>query len=274
MTSVPRWTGAFTAQTSRILYFHAWNIVCFADGLMHRFVSLAAISALVLLPGCAAEPDSDPVAESTTADDPETEGEESSGTQGPQSDESGTEGAGSDTTTTGEPEVYEGAQCFELSAFETELGDEAITLVDTCDTPAPCSGLGMHCPDEGEHVNCDVESGVLSDVEEADTLTCLLMTLASGEDARVGWGYTEAAFPGYARRSHQVWIVNGRWFHATEHSVDLSGWFGGFHEVEPLTDESLEACLAAEADADRTACLANPRTRSIGEVYPPEDGFE
>ena len=240
---------------------------------MQRFVWLAAMSASSILSACAPTVDDDAVAAGTTTDGPELESEGSSGVEGSQSGDASSGGADSDETASGE---YEGAECFELTTVETEYGYDALELVDTCETPTACSMVNLVCPEDGEDVDCDVATGVLSDEyeDEAEDLTCVLNALASGQDARLVWGYTEARNLGWANRIHELWIVDGRWFHATLIFVDLSGYFGGFHEVEPLTSERVEACLAAEVEASRLACLVDPRTRSIAEIYSPEEGFE
>jgi len=180
----------------------------------------------------------------------------------------GSDSGDSDSGESTGSEGYEGAECFELSISDTEYGDEYWRVVDTCNTLEPCARLSIDCSGDGEEIDCDVEGGVLAEPAEAEVLTCVLETLAGGDDALVEWSYTDATLPGYARRSHELWVIDGRWFHASESFVDLSGAFEGFREVEPLTTESLQACLAAEDEPSRLACLADPATRAIGEVFP------
>lgn len=223
--------------------------------------SVALLSTLFVSVACDPAVDDEPLAGGTSTGELGTEG---TGT-------SGSDGSESGDPQPSEPEVYEGAECFELSTYETDYGDEAQRLLDVCETPEPCSWLSLHCPEGGEALDCDVVSGVLAEPEQANNLTCLLEAWASGEDAVVSWTYTDAEFPGWARRSHTVWVVDGRWFHSTLHYVDLWGPFDGFHEIEPWSPEALEGCLAAEDDGERLACLANPRTRSIAEIFPAED---
>lgn len=259
---------------------------------MNRLASICMLSALVASTGCARETAEDPSGGSTTtnaADSAEATGSESTGEETTEAETTeaetadgettggttGEETTGAETTagetTEGETGVYEGAECFELSNFRTKEGELVQTVEDTCETPEPCGSLALHCPEGGTLVDCDVDAGVLAGPEQADTLTCVLQALANGEDVVVRWDYTEASFPGFAGRRHAVWIVEGRWFHLTEWFEDLYNEFGGFHEVEAVSAENLAACLGAEDETARLACLVDPRTRSIAEIYPAEE---